>query len=155
MTFRYDKSATNRSIRKYMRMHDSLLCPIARSLSILHPAHAPGISSSYPIGIFCSDDSGAFIFLEGKDVQHVMRTACKAAYPDAMHFPLQSSHGSRRTLRCQPFHPGSTGKLCLLKLISENDTNALAMPRKQLPPAPPIFQPLLPNLARVFAFLYW
>jgi hypothetical protein len=86
ITFRYDKSATNHSVRKYTRATNSFLCPIARSLSILRRAHALGVPSGYPLGVFRADDSGAFIFLAGKDIQHVMRTACKAAYPDATHY---------------------------------------------------------------------
>jgi hypothetical protein len=35
--------------------------------------------------VFRSDDSGAFQFLTGNDVQHVMRAACLGAYPDQTH----------------------------------------------------------------------
>jgi hypothetical protein len=48
VTFRYDKSATNHSVRKYTRATNSFLCPIARSLSILQQAHALGVPSGYP-----------------------------------------------------------------------------------------------------------
>jgi hypothetical protein len=84
--FRYDKSATNHSIRKYTRIADSFLCPVARSLSILLRAHTLGVPSGYPIGVFRSSDSGAFLFLTGNDVQQVMRAACEAAYPDPTHY---------------------------------------------------------------------
>jgi hypothetical protein len=84
--FRYDKSATNHSIRKYTLIPDSFLCPVTRSLSILRRAHALGVPSGYPIGVFRSDDSGAFHFLTGKDIQQVMQTACLGAYPDATHY---------------------------------------------------------------------
>jgi hypothetical protein len=86
VTFRYDKSATNHSVRKYTRATDSFLCPVSRSLSILRRAHALGVPSGYPLGVFRADDSGVFLFIAGKDIQHVMRTACKAAYPDATHY---------------------------------------------------------------------
>jgi hypothetical protein len=84
--FRYDKSATNHSVRKYTRIDDSFLCPIARSLSILRRADALGVPLDYPLGVFRRDDSGAFAFLHSKDIQQVMRAACKAAYPDAKHY---------------------------------------------------------------------
>jgi hypothetical protein len=86
VTFRYDKSATNHSVRKYTRAPDSFLCPVTRSLSILRRAHTLGIPSGYPLGAFRADDSGAFVFLTGKDIQHVMRDACKAAYPEPTHY---------------------------------------------------------------------
>ena len=92
VTFRYDKSATNYSVRKFTRIPDSFLCPLARSLSILYRAHALGVPSGYPIGVFRSDDSGAFSFLTGKDIQYVMRAACTAAYPDASHYMRLNIH---------------------------------------------------------------
>jgi hypothetical protein len=86
VTFRYDKSSTNHSVRKYTRITDSFLCPLARSLSILRRAHALGVPSGYPLGVFRRDDSGEFLFIDGNDVQYVMRAACTAAYPDASHY---------------------------------------------------------------------
>jgi hypothetical protein len=86
VSFRYDKSATNHSIRKFTVIPDSFLCPLKRSLSILRRAHALGVPSGYPIGVFRSDDSGAFRFLTGNDIQQVMQTACLGAYPDASHY---------------------------------------------------------------------
>jgi hypothetical protein len=90
--FRYDKSATNHSVRKFTRISDSFLCPVARSLSILRRAQTLGVPSGYPLGVFRSDDSGTFRFLEGKDVQSVMRAACLAAYPDATHYMRLNIH---------------------------------------------------------------
>jgi hypothetical protein len=86
VSFRYDKSATNHSIRKFTSIPGSFLCPLTRSLSILRRAHALGVPPGYPIGVFRTDDSGAFRFLTGNDVQHVMRAACLGAYPDASHY---------------------------------------------------------------------
>jgi hypothetical protein len=86
VTFRYDKSATNHSVRKYTRIADSFLCPIARSLSILRRAQALGVPADYPLGVFRCDDSANYVFLDGNDVQYVMRTACIAAYPDHTHY---------------------------------------------------------------------
>jgi hypothetical protein len=86
VTFRYDKSATNHSIRKFTSIPDSFLCPVTRSLSILRRALTLGVPSGYPIGVFRSDDSGAFQYITGNDVQHVMRAACLGAYPDKTHY---------------------------------------------------------------------
>jgi hypothetical protein len=103
VSFRYDKSATNHSIRKFTSMPDSFLCPsVTRLLSILQRAHALGVPDGYPIGAFRSDDSGAFQFLIGNDVQHVMQAACLGAYPDQphclrIHIKRLVSHSNRVT----------------------------------------------------------
>jgi DNA-binding NarL/FixJ family response regulator len=48
-------------------------------LSVSHPATLLAFSAAMTL-------AGASIFLEGKDIQYVMHTAYKAAYPDATHY---------------------------------------------------------------------
>jgi hypothetical protein len=93
------------------------LCPLlARSLSILRRAHALGVPSGYPIGVFGSINPGAFCFLTGNNIQQVMQAACLGAYPDAshclrIHIKRLVSHSNRVAgavaLRALPASPSS------------------------------------------------
>jgi hypothetical protein len=106
--FRYDKSPTNFSLRKFQRSRGTFLCPVKAVVSILLRADLLGIPSSYPIGAFRSEcneaeaGSGTFQLIKGEHVQAVMRDACVKAYPDASHYMRQHidrihSHSNRVT----------------------------------------------------------
>ena len=85
VTFRYDKSNKNFSVRKFRR-GVGFLCPIDAAISILARAKALGVPENEPIGVFRQNTSGSYTFLTNNDVTRVMRKACKDAYPNKDHF---------------------------------------------------------------------
>lgn len=102
--FRFDKSKHNFTLRKYARMHGSMLCPIKSSLTILARADRLGLPKDYPIGIFrpIAGAPGEYSFITGDDVSHVLQRACCLAYPDVNHYMreninLLKSHSFRIT----------------------------------------------------------
>jgi hypothetical protein len=50
--FRYDKSPTNFSIRKFRRVSGSFLCAVKAAMSLVHRADMLGIPEDFPIGAF-------------------------------------------------------------------------------------------------------
>lgn len=92
--FRFDKSPTNFTIRKFQRMSGSAICAVKRSLSILRRADMLGIPSDYPVGAFRPPGAGAgqFAFLMGCHIKSVMQDACRLAYPDPQHYMRQHIH---------------------------------------------------------------
>jgi len=83
--FRFDKSSTNFTIRKY-RAGTSFLCPVRAAISILRRAQLLDVPSLHPVGVFRTHPSGTFTYLQSRDVITVMRDSVDLAYPDPTHY---------------------------------------------------------------------
>ena len=83
--FRFDKSPTNFSVRKFQSTKDPILDPVAAAVSCIHRANLLSFPSWEPIGVFCSARRGAR-FLRDYHVSKIMRRACVWAYPDPSHY---------------------------------------------------------------------
>ncbi|GKZ00904.1 hypothetical protein MPSEU_001042100 [Mayamaea pseudoterrestris] len=87
LRFRYDKSQNNFTIRRFRRSGHAFICPIAASLSILKRAkqlHKQPVLE--PLGVFRKDATGAYEYLQSRDIIKVMRQAVVGAYPDKRHY---------------------------------------------------------------------
>jgi len=85
LRFRYDKSPTNFSIRRFCR-GKSFLCPVTAALSILLRAAVLQIPPNYPVAVHRVHPSGRYTFLWSCEIIKVMRAAARAAYPDPNHY---------------------------------------------------------------------
>jgi hypothetical protein len=83
--FRFDKSPTNFSVRKFSATQDSILDPVAAAVSCIHRANILGFPDWEPIGVYHSTRLGSR-FLRDYNVSKVMRQACLWAYPNPLHY---------------------------------------------------------------------
>ena len=83
--FRFDKSSTNFTIRKY-KAGTGFLCPVKAARSILRRAATLKVPPSHPLGVFRTHPSGSFTYLQSSDVIKVMRLSVDLAYPDPTHY---------------------------------------------------------------------
>jgi len=83
--FRFDKSSTNFTIRKY-KAGKGFLCPVCAALSILRRAHLLQVPPLHPVGVFRTHPSGVFTYLQSSDVLTVIRKSVDLAYPDPTHY---------------------------------------------------------------------
>jgi hypothetical protein len=111
--FRFDKSPTNFSIRKFRRISGTFLCPVKATISILRRADMLGIPGDFPIGAFRmpSQQPGEFTFIKGDNVKRVMQEACVFGHPDPNHYMrkhihLIQSHSNRVTAAVAMFNAG-------------------------------------------------
>jgi hypothetical protein len=89
--FRFDKSPTNFTIRKYRRTGHEFLCPILASISILYRASALNVPATAPLGTFRPTGTNqTFTYITSKDVIKTMRDTCLETYPDPTHFLHQN-----------------------------------------------------------------
>jgi len=84
--FRFDKSPTNFTIRKFNRLPGCFLCPVKACISILHRAIALHIPHSHPIGAYRCSAAGGYRYINGNDMSTYMQQACKLAYIDPNHY---------------------------------------------------------------------
>jgi hypothetical protein len=82
--FRFDKSPTNFSIRKFQSTNDSILDPVAAAISCIYRADLLHSPISEPIGVF-HDRKKGLSFLRDYHVSKTMRQACQWAYPNPAH----------------------------------------------------------------------
>jgi hypothetical protein len=83
--FRFDKSPTNFSVRKFRTTNDPILDPVAAAVSCIHRADLLDIKEWEPIGVYYSSRRGSR-FLRDYNVSKVMRQACMWAYPNPTHY---------------------------------------------------------------------
>ena len=89
ITWRYDKSPTNFSVRNYFATGHPILCPIAAAANIVQRALLLKVPPGEPIGVW-SNNGRSYRFVKDKDVTFVMRVSVLAAYPDPKHFMRQN-----------------------------------------------------------------
>ena len=82
--FRFDKSPTNFSVRKFRNTKDSILDPVDAAVSCIHQADLLGFPEWEPIGVYRSPSKGS-CFLRDYNVSRIMRRACVWAYPNPEH----------------------------------------------------------------------
>jgi len=83
--FRFYKSSTNFTIRKY-KQGQGFLCPVRAARSILRRASTLKVPTGNPVGAFRTHPSGSFTYLRSADVIKVMRMSVDFAYPDLNHY---------------------------------------------------------------------
>jgi hypothetical protein len=84
--FRFDKSPTNFSIRKFARSQDPILNPVDAAVSIFRRANLLRVPLNEPIGVYNNRPSGPFHFMRDYHIAPVLRTMCIRAYPDPTHY---------------------------------------------------------------------
>lgn len=84
--FRFDKSPTNFTIRKFSRLPGCYLCPVKACLSILHRASKLGIPKNHPLGAYRSSPAGGYRYITGSDISTFMRQTCITVYPNPNHY---------------------------------------------------------------------
>ncbi|GKY92329.1 hypothetical protein MPSEU_000204000 [Mayamaea pseudoterrestris] len=101
--FRFDKSQTNFSIRKFRRSGHPFLCPIKAAISIIQRARILHCKKERePLGVYCTSARGDYTYLTSGDIIKIMRKAVEGAYPDPAHFLRQNitrivAHSNRVT----------------------------------------------------------
>ena len=121
--FRFDKSSTNFSCRKYSCTKHDIFCPVDAAVSILHRADILGVPDSEPVGVVISKSrsvSHSFRFLRDADITKVMRQACVGAHaPD---------HYLRQRINCIVPHSNRvTAAVCLQQGGAHNDEIAFQL----------------------------
>jgi hypothetical protein len=101
ITFRYDKSGRNYTVRKFGRGSD-WLCPIRSAIRLLLRANLLHIPATDPICAFRSPGKSTHQWLHATDVTTTMRAIALETYPDSRHFLHQNvnlfaSHSNRVT----------------------------------------------------------
>jgi hypothetical protein len=86
LRFRFDKSKTNFTIRKYTRLIGVPFDPVVAAINIIRRAHILGIPPHEPLGQFRNRGSSTNSFLQDTHVRNHLRLACRLAYPDPMHY---------------------------------------------------------------------
>jgi hypothetical protein len=91
ITFRYDKSGRNHTVRKY-GPGDKWLCPISAAVNILHRARTLRIPAADPVCAYRPVNSSQHRFLRDTQVTDTMRRICIDTYPDPQHFLRLNLH---------------------------------------------------------------
>jgi hypothetical protein len=105
--FRFDKSKTNFSIRKFMSTQDSILHPVDAAVSILRRAQILGVPPTEPVGVYSKKEDIEFSFLRDYNITPVLRQMCVRAYPDPKHYLRLHIH------RLVPHSNRVTAAVCL------------------------------------------
>jgi hypothetical protein len=84
--FRFDKSKTNFTIRKYTCLPGAAFDPVVTAINIIRRAHILGIPPTEPLGQFCNPGSTVNSMLWDSDVRNNLCLACRLAYPDPRHY---------------------------------------------------------------------
>ena len=90
--FRFDKSKTNFSIRKYMRIPGAMFDPVVASVNIIRRARALSIPLNEPLAQY-RNKKGTRSCLHDYHVRDVMRAACVRAYPNPEHYCRKNIKG--------------------------------------------------------------
>ena len=83
--FRFDKSKTNFSIRKFRRQRDIKFDLIVGVINVFRRASALRLPANEPLAQY-RQINGAIVCLRDRDVKQVLRDACVRAYPDPTHY---------------------------------------------------------------------
>jgi hypothetical protein len=86
LRFRFDKSKTNFTIRKYTRLPLAPFDPVIAAINIIRRGYILGVPPTDPIGQFRSIGSSANSMLRDNHVRDHLRLACTLAYPDPRHY---------------------------------------------------------------------
>jgi hypothetical protein len=86
LRFRFDKSKTNFTIRKYTRLLSAPFDPVIAAINIVRRGHIFGVPPAEPIGQYRAFGSSVNSLLRDSDVRNHLRFSCKLAYPDPRHY---------------------------------------------------------------------
>jgi hypothetical protein len=84
--FRFDKSATNFTIRKFEATVDPILNPVDAAVSILRRSIMLKVQPMEPLGVYRKHGTKHYEFLRDYHITPVLRKMCVRAYPDATHY---------------------------------------------------------------------
>jgi hypothetical protein len=84
--FRFDKSKTNFTIRKFQTTKDSILNPVAAAVSILRRADMLQVPIGEPMGVYSPSWSSSYCFLRDYHITPILRAMCILAYPNESHY---------------------------------------------------------------------
>jgi hypothetical protein len=84
--FRFDKSSTNFSIRKYCRLPNAAFDPVIAAINIVRRAHALQLPSNEPLGQYRHPSRSDNSMLKDTHVRDHLRMACCLAYPNPGHY---------------------------------------------------------------------
>jgi hypothetical protein len=105
--FRFDKSKTNFSIKKFTTTDDMILNPVDAAVSILRRAQMLGVPTTEPVGVYAKKDDKCHSFLRDYNITPIMRQMCVLAYPDPAHYLRLHIH------RLVPHSNRVTAAVCL------------------------------------------
>jgi hypothetical protein len=105
--FRFDKSKTNFSIRKFMVTNDMILNPVDAAVSIIRRAQLLKVPPKEPLGVYSPEDSKQYRFLRDYHITPILRRMCVRAYPDPSHYLRLHIH------RLVPHSNRVTAAVCL------------------------------------------
>jgi hypothetical protein len=105
--FRFDKSKTNFSVRKFTVTEDSILNPVDAAVSIIRRAQMLQVPSTEPIAVYSMAETQAYRFLRDYHITPTLRQMCIQAYPDPSHYLRQHIH------RLVPHSNRVTAAVCL------------------------------------------
>jgi len=102
--FRYDKSSTNFTVRKYRRVPTAPFDAVIPVINIIRRAHQLHIPLTEPLGQF-RDQMGVVKCLRDFQVTKIMRMSVRLAYPDSRHYmriheDRVMAHSNRVTAAC-------------------------------------------------------
>jgi hypothetical protein len=84
--FRFDKSSTNFSIRKYTRLPQAAFDPVIAAINIIRRAHALQVPLLEPLGQYRQPSRSENSMLKDTHVRDHLRMACCLAYPNPRHY---------------------------------------------------------------------
>jgi hypothetical protein len=84
--FRFDKSSTNFTIRKYNRIPHAPFDPVIAAINIIRRAHLLCIPCHAPLGQYRHPSKTINSMLKDNNVRDHMRMACTLAYPNPAHY---------------------------------------------------------------------
>jgi hypothetical protein len=107
LRFRFDKSRTNFSLRKFTTTDDMILDPVDAAVSILRRAEILGVPCQDPVGVYSKKGDTEFSFIRDYNITPIMRQMCVRAYPDPAHYLRLHIH------RLVPHSNRVTAAVCL------------------------------------------
>jgi hypothetical protein len=84
--FRFDKSATNISIRTFMITDDHILIQLRLTVSILRRAQILKVPAREPVGVYAVDGLSGYKFLRDYHITPILRHMYVHAYKNPMHY---------------------------------------------------------------------
>ena len=105
--FRFDKSKTNFSIRKFTATEDAILDPVDAAVSIIRRAQMLCVPKTEPVGVYSKMGRKEYCFLRDYHITPALRSMCVRAYPDPSHYLWLHIH------RLVPHSNRVTAAVCL------------------------------------------
>jgi hypothetical protein len=85
LCFRFDKSATNFTIRKYTGLPGMSFDPVIAAINIIRRAYLLGVPPDEPLGQYRAITSSTNSLLRDYDIRDNLQLGCRLAYPNPNH----------------------------------------------------------------------